>query len=190
MKPNQEQSASVSLSDGRVTIEGNRAWGGTYVLRIEVQRNLRVRFGRFMGGKQIGVERGTYVYVGSALGTWERLGQRLARHASRSGSKKAQTIRRDIVDIFGTGVLPKREKRLHWHVDFLLDRQAVRVTHVLAICSEDRLESVIANVLLTDKYTQVLAPKLGASDTLGKTTHLLRVPDHLDWWTILQVEIF
>lgn len=143
-----------------------------------------MRFGRFMGGKQIGVESGTYVYVGSAMGTWEKLGQRLARHVSRSGSKRAQMVRKEIVDVFGAGVLPKREKRLRWHVDFLLDRQAVNVTHILAVCSEDRLESVIADELLADEVTRFLTPGLGASDAPGKT-HLLCVPDKLDWWSVL-----
>jgi Uri superfamily endonuclease len=165
----------------RIALLGDCACGGAYVLRIVVQRNLRVRFGRFMGGRQIAVESGTYVYVGSAMGTWKKLGQRLARHASRSGSTKAQEIREDIVDAFGVGVLPKGEKRLRWHVDFLLDRHVVTVTHVLAICSEDRLEGVIADGLLNDDATQVLAPGLGASDAPGKT-HLLRVPDEIAWW--------
>lgn len=155
--------------------------GGAYVLRLRVQRNLRVRFGRFMGGRQIFVEKGMYVYVGSAMGHWETLGRRLARHASRSGSRKPHAIRGQVVDVFGEEVLPRGEKRLRWHVDFLLDRSEVDVTHMCAMCSHERLEGAIASALLGDDETRVLAPGLGASDAPGQT-HLLRVPDSIDWW--------
>ena len=167
----------------KVTLLGAHTCGGTYILRMVVRRNLRVRFGRFMGGQQIGVARGTYVYVGSAMGTWQKLGQRLARHASRSGILKPQRIRDEIVAVFGEDVLPKGEKRLRWHVDFLLDRWDVDVTHVLAVCSDVRLEGAIAEQLMADESTQNLATGLGASDAPGKT-HLLRVPNEIGWWQV------
>jgi len=164
-----------------VVVLGQLGVGGTYVLRMEIQRDLRVRFGRFMQGKQIGVSKGTYVYIGSAMRSWEVLGRRLVRHATRSGAKSSHFIREQIVGVFGGGVLPKGEKRLRWHVDYLVERREVQVVHICALCSQKRLESTVADALLADEQVVAFAVGLGASDAPNKT-HLLRVPNALDWW--------
>lgn len=151
------------------------------MLRLLVSRNIRVRFGQFMRGKQIGVPKGVYVYVGSAMGTRERLGQRLARHTTRGEGRRFQDIRDQVVGVFGNNVLPRRVKRLRWHIDFLVDRYEVTVSHVWCLCSAERLEGKIAEALLQDEQTGVLAVGLGASDAPGKT-HILRVPEEMAWW--------
>jgi Uri superfamily endonuclease len=164
-----------------VVVLGNRDRGGAYILRFRLDSNLRVRLGRFKNGQQVRFEKGVYLYVGSAMGSWQTLGRRVARHASRSGTKRGHGIREEIVAVFGPNVLPKGEKHLRWHVDYVLERQAVEVTHVLAICSHQRMEGEIADRLLSDEETRIVAPGLGASDAAGKT-HILRAPEPIAWW--------
>ncbi len=171
----------MNKEQDRVVVFGDRQFGGAYVLRMVVQKKMCVSFGRFLGGQKVDVPPGVYVYVGSAMGCWKKLGQRLARHATRSGFKSRYAIRQKMGDVFGEDVLPVGEKRLRWHVDYLLDQQAVDITHVLAICSAMRLEGDIADALLADETTHILVPGLGASDAPTKT-HLLRVSGDMAWW--------
>lgn len=117
-----------------VTVIGSDFQGGTYILRMRLRRALRLKFGRFKGGKVIAMPSGEYAYVGSALSQKgaTALGRRLARHASRSEGKPAHRIRATLVKRFreiglGEGdLLPKTGKHMHWNVDHFLDRREVR----------------------------------------------------------------
>lgn len=162
-------------------IFGDQMCGGSYVLRMRVDRPTRVSFGQFMAGRPIGVIPGTYVYVGSAMGRWQSLGRRLARHATRSVASRPYAIREEIARLFGQGVLPQGEKRLRWHIDYMLDCGVVDLTDILGVCSPVRLEGAIADLLLNDASARVFAPGLGASDHPGKT-HILQVPNGNTWW--------
>ncbi|MCA9934113.1 MAG: GIY-YIG nuclease family protein [Ardenticatenaceae bacterium] len=167
----------------QVVVVGDTAVStGSYLLRIQVMADLQVRFGRFAGGAALFVPRGEYVYVGSAM---RGLAARLLRHASRSqGAHHAIFVemQRQFVAL---GLLRANwrlaPKRLHWHVDYLLEETAVTLTHVLLIRSRDRLESHLARRLMADAATHALIPSLGASDASGET-HLLRVAADEAWW--------
>ncbi len=162
-----------------LTVLGSGDLGGTYVLRVEVKRDLRVGFGRFMKGRKIAVPAGVYVYVGSAMGSDRSLGRRLARHATRSGRRSKHKMRDEIIEVFGADVLPKGIKQLRWHVDYLLDRREVILTDVIAIRSAVRLEGVIAEFLMMNG--EIIEKGLGASDDPGRT-HLLKVSAGMGWW--------
>jgi Uri superfamily endonuclease len=167
-----------------IILLGTRDTGGAYVLRIAVNRNLKVRFGRFQNGHAINVPAGVYVYVGSAMGSDQTLRRRVVRHATRSNNRKPHGIRDNLINMFGVEVLPKGKKKLHWHIDFLLDRSEVNLTHVIMVHSAQRLEEVFAEQLMADVSTSKLAKGLGATDARGHT-HLLRVPEKMDWWSNL-----
>ena len=175
-----------------ITVLGDRSEGGTYVLRIRLRRALALVFGRFKGGKAISLPAGEYLYVGSALGRRgaTALARRLVRHATRSGDKPPHKIRERLIARFtaiglGSGdLLPKREKRLHWHVDYLLVQPSADLTHVIAIRSNVRLEPMIGRVLEEDPCTSIVEKGLGASDVHGNT-HLLRVLGDEGWWRSL-----
>lgn len=169
-----------------LTVLGSGDYGGTYVLRMEVKSAIRVRFGRFMDGKQIAVPAGFYVYVGSAMGSDKALGRRLVRHVTRSGKASDYRIRHDVVNIFGKGISPRGEKKLLWHVDYLLDRREVTVTDIIAVRSHERLEGSVAELLMAEGET--IAKGLGASDIKGHT-HLLKVASGMAWWEELKVKI-
>lgn len=161
---------------------------GAYLLRLLVERDLALRFGRFAGGRPLPVPAGVYVYVGSAMGRQgaSSLAHRLLRHATRS-TGAPQPVRAEMAAGFrdvGLGpadLRPPRRKTLFWHVDYLLEETAVALTHVLVWRSGRRLEDAIARLLLADEETAVLWPGLGASDARGQT-HLLRAPQSLTWW--------
>jgi Uri superfamily endonuclease len=175
-----------------ITVIGKDYQGGTYVLRMRLRRNLRLRFGGFRGGKVIAMPEGEYVYVGSALSQRgaTALGRRLVRHASRSEGKSNQAIRRTMVKRFreiglGEGdLLPRSEKKMHWNVDHLLDRREVRLTHVIAIRSPKRVEGAIGQLLEQDCHTMIIEKGLGANDMPGNT-HLVKVEAEEAWWVEL-----
>lgn len=156
---------------------GEGARGGGYVLRMEVKRPLAITFGRFRGGEPVTAPAGECLYVGSARRGLER---RLLRHATRCDGA-AHPIQAALADHFG--VRPRR-KRLHWHVDYLLEETAVSLTGVIAIYSQTRIESILAQCLMEDIVTFAFAPGLGASDAAGRT-HLLAVAADEAWWEAL-----
>jgi Uri superfamily endonuclease len=144
---------------------------------------LAVTFGRFNNAKPIHIPTGKYVYIGSALGN--KLGSRLMRHATRTDGS-AQPLRAHLqlaLNRHGMPALPPTHKKLHWHVDYLLDCISAELTGILALCSKQRHETQIAAILAADPQTEIIAPGLGASDAHG--SHLLRVNADQTWWEIL-----
>ncbi len=85
-------------------------------------------------------KKGFYAYVGSAMGGLEK---RIGRHLSK-------------------------EKKLHWHIDYLLDAVETRVVKVFRFESVKRLECGIAGKL-SEKLEPV--PGFGCSDC-GCRSHL------------------
>jgi Uri superfamily endonuclease len=146
--------------------------------------DISVRFGRFRGGEPVPIPAGEMVYVGSAMGG---LASRVLRHALRSGEGRRHDLYAPLLlKMRETGLVdgryrPPTRKKLHWHIDYLLDETAVALTHAILIRSEVRLEEKLADWLLARPETFVLAPGLGASDARGQT-HLLGVRADEVWW--------
>jgi sugar fermentation stimulation protein A len=76
---------------------------------------------------------GRYVYTGSALSGLER---RIARHR-------------------------RKEKRLHWHIDYLLRHASIE--DVIVIPTRDRLECETNLKLLRQEGARIVAPRFGSS---------------------------
>ena len=175
-----------------VLLLGEAGPGGTYVLRLAVAQPLAISFGRFAGGELIPIPAGAILYTGSALGQagGAALARRLLRHATRSGAQPPHPIRTDIERAFAAAgaaevaLRPPRQKRLHWHVDYLLDQPQVSLTHIIALRSQQRLEAAVSQLLQADPLTGVLRPGLGASDLPGHTNLLLATAD-VAWWANL-----
>ena len=161
-------------------------WGedsetGAYVLWIEAAEDIAVTFGRFGGGRPVAVPAGYYAYVGSAMGRRgsSSLVGRLLRHATRTGRKPPHALRASLPEALVAAGLsvpaaPPSGKRLHWHIDYLLDDPAVEIAHILALRSRTRRESELARALAAAPALVPLAPGLGASDAAGET-HLFRL---------------
>jgi len=172
-----------------IVIIGDESQAGTYVLRIHLNADTSLRFGRFKRGKLISLPAGEYAYVGSALSEKgsTSLARRLIRHATRSGGKPPHIIREKMIHQFtecglGSGNLLLRQgKTLHWNVDFLLDLQSAEIVNIFAIRSAERLENRISEWLERDSRTDIIEQGLGANDTPG-ATHLLRLrADDIGW---------
>lgn len=177
----------------RFSLVGPEGQPGTYLLRLQVAADLRLAFGRFQGGRPLSVPRGEYLYLGSALGSrgGASLAGRLLRHASRSGGCRPHKLRGALalyLEAAGLYASVPREKRLFWHVDYLLERAEVEISHLILLRSPERQEAAIAGLLLGDPWVQVIAPGLGASDSPG-STHLLRVEGDEVWWVALLAKL-
>lgn len=178
-----------STRNERIICWGETSQGGTYLLRLHVRQPLSVKFGRFQQGQPVAVPSGDYLYVGSALAQKgsASLALRLLRHASRSGSRPAHAMRTCLLHQFPTlglgpsSLQPPVNKKLHWHIDFLLDEAAVDLTAVFIIRSPLPLETPLAGWLEQLPETAFLAVGLGSTDDPGRT-HLLRVTAASDFW--------
>ena len=166
-----------------ITCFGNNSREGAYVLFIYLSKESSLAFGKFLQGTSIPFEPGFYLYVGSALGNSSSatpLARRLVRHASRSNGKAPHKIRAQMIRFFQEnnlvtqGLHPPAGKKLHWHIDYLLDSQDAQIVSVLIIRSPDRLESALSNLAASLDETFVVAQGLGARD-VRSSTHLLGV---------------
>jgi len=118
---------------------------GTYALLLKLDKQERITIGKlgtfdFPGGY--------YLYVGSALGPGG-LRARLARH--RLGNENASQSSSS-----QTG------KRLHWHIDYLL--QWAQLIEVWRVASEERLECKWSRVARRLSGAQVPVQGFGSSD--------------------------
>lgn len=160
-----------------VTFWGEDSQRGAYLLWMRAREETVVSFGRFQGGRPVVAVPGWYVYVGSAMGRRgaSALAGRLLRHATRAGGRPPHAIREAMVEAFisaGLGSTPLRppaRKRLHWHVDYLLDKTTVELEQVTVVRAEVRLESALARQLAVMPGTSSLLKGLGASDASGET---------------------
>jgi Uri superfamily endonuclease len=174
-----------------ITVLGDDAQSGSYLLRMRIRQPITVIFGRFDGGKAHNFSRGEALYVGSAM---NGLAPRLIRHATRSGSKPPHPIRQHMLAYFPTVSLgkalrlPVAGKKLHWHVDHLLDQESVELHHTIIIRSRRRLEVSLAHFLAQEPATSILVKGLGASDAPG-STHLMAINASEVWWRQLPARI-
>ncbi len=173
----------ASTSKPELILLGEDLPCGAYVLRIHVEKALHIRFGRFKGGKVVGVSAGEYAYVGSAIGRKgsTTLAARLIRHATRSDGSLPHSIRKEIIRQLG-GKTPKA-KTLFWNIDYLLDEQAATIVQVYVLRSMKHLEVAVAQTMMQDAV--VFESGLGANDAPGQT-HLLRIEYGDVWWDSLR----
>jgi len=177
------------IAGDELTFLGGNSQGGSYVLRIYVEKPCIMSFGRFNGGKKIAIKPGDHLYLGSALRETgaTSLGRRLVRHATRCGRKRPHPIRELMLAEFlriglGQGDLrPKNGKRLHWNVDYLLDLDIAELVAAYVIRSPHRIERELGQLLQNDQAAVVFEPGLGANDVPGNT-HLPRIEADESGW--------
>lgn len=164
-----------------ITFLGEPVQTATYVLWLQVSADCHLSFGRYEGGRPVAVAAGHYAYIGSAMGKGGASpAGRLLRHATRTRGKPPHAIRAALlVELAAVGLaLPKscpaHDKRLRWHIDYLLDEPAVEIGHVTLIRAAARLESAVAQRLAAVPGAAPLRPGLGAGDA-PRETHLLRL---------------
>jgi Uri superfamily endonuclease len=118
---------------------------GTYVLIIFMNKNIEISIGSL---GPILFKEGFYFYIGSAMGASgsATLVNRVKRHISLDN------------------------KKIHWHVDYLLENENSIIIKIVLIPSSYRLECIIAQELLdtSDGYIK----NFGSSDCLCES-HLI-----------------
>ena len=179
-----------------ITILGSPGVQGGYLLRIQVESPCRIIFGRHNHCRRIYIGSGVYMYLGSAMGIRgsTSLPCRVMRHVIRSGQRPSHKIR----DVLRTYLVENkladnrieaiRNKRLHWHVDYLLDHENSDLTHIMLLCNQYRIERYVYTVLSNKKEVEIIEPGLGASDTQNKT-HLWKLHETDGFWRLLVREL-
>ncbi len=119
---------------------------GTYILVISLINNLYIKIGT-LGTIQF--KEGYYLYIGSAMGT-------------KGPSTLINRVKRHI--------LPQQNKKIHWHIDYLLDNKDVSFVKIYLIPSVLRLECIIAQELIL--VSDDIIKNFGSSDC-GCNSHLL-----------------
>ncbi|MBY8984647.1 MAG: GIY-YIG nuclease family protein [Candidatus Lokiarchaeota archaeon] len=123
---------------------------GSYILVIYLPEKVEIQVG-FLG--ELLFNQGFYLYIGSAMGKLgsSTLLNRVKRH-----------------------VQPTEDKKVHWHIDYLLNHKRIVFTQIYLIPSLERLECIIAKDLirLTDDYIK----NFGSSDC-NCQSHLFYIKD-------------
>ncbi len=90
---------------------------------------------------------GEYIYTGSAM---RNLSQRIARHQ-------------------------RKEKKIKWHIDYLLNNENVSITEIKIYESETKDECKINQDTIEKYKAQIPVKKFGSSDCIKCISHLLRI---------------
>lgn len=179
-----------------ITILGKNGQCGAYLLRMQVMREVMVRFGRFQGGRPVAVPKGDVVYVGSAMAQQGSMtiARRLLRHATRRDAQNPQRIRGEMLKVFRKAALgsdplqPPDKKKLFWNIDYLLEKDDVNLSHVVIIRTTTRFEDELALFLEKEPGSAVIVKGLGAHDRRGHT-HLFMIRETAAWWSRLPIRL-
>ena len=160
---------------GKIQCIGGYHPNGTYCLRISLPNPVNLAFGRFKKGKEITLNAGEYLYVGSALATRgsTTLGNRLRRHTSRSQEYSSHTIQKELLQFFDAiGIYYSKtpaSKKLFWNIDHLLNLSVTEIIGIILIRDPKPLENIWSEYLEHLPETIVFEKGLGANDSAGHT---------------------
>jgi len=96
---------------------------GTYILIIFIPEDIKISVGSL---GTIPFKEGYYFYVGSAMGV--------------SGSVT-------LINRVKRHVLPPEKKKVHWHIDYLLQNESSLITKIILIPNSQKMECIIAQEL-------------------------------------------
>lgn len=100
---------------------------GVYCLLIRLKKNSAVDVGSL---GRLSFEKGNYIYVGSAMNGLEN---RIARHFQLK-AEKPRAKRKDL----------RKEKKLHWHIDYILASKNAKIEQVFIKETSDKKEECAA----------------------------------------------
>ncbi|MBN1803550.1 MAG: GIY-YIG nuclease family protein [Candidatus Lokiarchaeota archaeon] len=111
---------------------------GAYILVIKLNIDKKIRIGSL--GNLI-FQKGYYCYVGSAMGT-------------KGASSLLCRVRRH--------VSPSSMKKIHWHIDYLLNDENSRIIKLILIPSKQKMECCVAGELFDKADDEI--KNFGSSD--------------------------
>lgn len=128
------------------TLVSELSTSGVYILLLFVKQKTLVTTGKL--GKQT-FPKGFYTYTGSALGKSTSLKNRLARHL-------------------------KQQKKMFWHIDYLLEDKNVSIKAIVAIETMQKIECDVNSYLKNTFAPEILFKRFGSSDCKKRCgSHLL-----------------
>ena len=127
---------------------------GTYVLEIMNMQNISIKVGSL---GETSFPRGFFSYVGSAM-------------ADSGSATLINRVRRHLK--------LRKEKKLHWHIDYLLGAKSTEIIRLILIPSKVRRECIIAREMATLADSSIKA--FGSSDC-GCESHLFHFKDDMPW---------
>ncbi len=119
---------------------------GAYALLISIKKPISVCIGKL---GNVDFKEGWYIYVGSAMG--------------RKATSLKYRVRRHLA--------PVTQKRMHWHVDYLLASPDCKVAGAVMVPSLDKIECQIVSVIGL-MGGQPWGSRFGASDCSNCASHL------------------
>lgn len=111
---------------------------GTYFLVINLQRNTHLNIGAI---GRISFREGFYIYIGSAM-----------------GEKGSTTLINRVKRHLGLN----KKKKIHWHIDYLLDSENASIIKIFLIPSTERLECIFSKEI--EELCEKIIPNFGSSD--------------------------
>jgi len=119
---------------------------GTYILVVFIREDIKISVGSL---GIIPFKKGYYFYVGSAMGV--------------SGSAT-------LINRVKRHVLPPEMKKVHWHIDYLLQNESSLITKIILNPNSQKMECIIAQELrsISDDFVE----DFGSSDCKCKS-HLI-----------------
>ncbi len=117
---------------------------GTYLLFLLIQQDISLTIGA-LGSKLF--QLGNYIYVGSALGSGG-LEKRIARHL-------------------------KQEKKIFWHIDYLLRNKFVKILAYGEMLSDHKIECNVVNQIIGIFHEKSLIINYFGSSDCNCKSHLL-----------------
>jgi len=117
---------------------------GTYLLFLSLQKEINIQVGSL---GSISFEKGNFIYIGSALGPGG-LKKRVSRHL-------------------------KQEKKIFWHIDYLLNNDFVDIKVYGAIYSNKKIECDIVHLIKELFNEDLLSIKNFGSSDCNCVSHLL-----------------
>ncbi len=125
---------------------------GNYTLIILLKGQSRIKMVRY---SQLKLDKGYYAYTGSAIG------------------QGAVSLRRRVARHF------RKEKKIHWHIDYLLASKTAYITAVVAAASKDNKECEISRLIRNIEGATVPITGFGASDCKHNCeSHLIQLGEN------------
>ncbi len=108
---------------------------GSYILIIKVEKDLNnVKIGKL---GNLSFKKGFYCYVGSAFGKYITIEKRISRHL-------------------------RKDKKLRWHIDYLLSNKYAKIVEIIKIPSDHKIEEEISKFV--QSYADYTIKGFGSTD--------------------------